>query len=133
MPTCTSLSQEPNRPSASAAADRLAQLAPEAIAGLTPDETALIRNFVVPADGTSTLDPLPPIAGTVTGRLLASDGVIVVPSGQMTFKSAIPVFGRTYTAFSNGATGAFTFATNLNGVSNQIAIPLATVHAHRQA
>ena len=118
------VSQEPNRPSAGAAAERLGQLPPEAIAGLTPDETALIRNFVVPADGTSALDPLPPAAGTVTGRLLASDGVIVVPSGTVTFKSNIPVFGRTYTAFSN-ATGAFTFATNLNGLSNQIAIPIA--------
>ena len=119
------VSQEPSRSSAGAAAERLAQLPPEAILGLAPDEIALIRNFVVPADGTSAVQPLPAIGGTVTGRLLASDGVIPVPSGTMTFKSSVPVYARTYTATSNSTTGVYTFATNLNGQFNQIAIPFA--------
>ena len=118
------VSQEPSRLSAGAAAERLAQLPREAILGLSLDEIALIRNFVVPADGTSAVEPLPPIGGTVTGRLLASDGVIPVPSGTMTFKSSVPVYGRTYSVFSN-ASGVYTFATNLNGQFNQIGIPLA--------
>ena len=119
------VSQETSRASAAAAADRLGQLAPEAIAGLAPEEAALVRNFVVPADGTSTVAPLPPIGGTVTGRLLASDGVILVPNGTVTFKSTVPVYGRTYSVNSNATTAAFTFATNLNGQFNQVAIPLA--------
>ena len=45
------------------------RLAPEALEGLTPDEIAAVVNFAVPADGHSAVASLPPLTGTITGRV----------------------------------------------------------------
>ena len=89
------LVQQPNRAGAAAAADRLVQLPPEALAGLDPDEIAPIQNFAVPADGVSTMGELPPLSGSISGRLLASDGSTAIANATVTFKSGFPFFGRT--------------------------------------
>ena len=47
--------QETSRPGAQAAAERLLQLPPEALDGLSTDEVAQVQNFAVPADGISQL------------------------------------------------------------------------------
>ena len=46
----------------------LIQLPPEALAGLSSDELAQIQNFHAPADGVSSVPPLAPLTGTITGR-----------------------------------------------------------------
>src|SRR5262249_7350525 len=51
--------QQTSRAAAQAAAGRLVQLPPEALAGLTPDELSAVRNFAAPIDGVSALEPLP--------------------------------------------------------------------------
>ena len=79
---------------AQAAAERLAQLPPEALDGIPAADRALIRNFVVPADGSSNL----PAFGTVTGRVLTAAGTpvanaIVLVGGSVApfYKTAIAV------------------------------------------
>ena len=49
--------QQVSRASAAASADRLDQLSPESLVGLSQDEIAEIRNFAVPSTGVSTLAP----------------------------------------------------------------------------
>jgi hypothetical protein len=55
------LVQQLDRRVAREAALRLVRLPPEAVEGLTPEERSIIRNFALPADGSSILDPLPPV------------------------------------------------------------------------
>ena len=65
--------QETSRPAAQAAAERLLQLPPEALAGLSTEELAQVENFAMPSDGVSPLAPLAPLTGAIDGRVLASD------------------------------------------------------------
>ncbi len=103
--------QQSNRGAARASAERLAQLPPEALAGLNMAELAAIRNFAVPADGTSALPALPPLGGRVTGRLLASDGVTAAPAQSLVrLQSTHPIFSRTYQAHNVSSGGTFSFA-----------------------
>ena len=67
--------QETSRSAAQAAAERLLQLPPEALAGLSTDELAQVGNFAAPGDGVSALAPLAPLTGSITGRALASDAI----------------------------------------------------------
>src|SRR5262249_26583953 len=56
--------QQVGRPGAQASAERLEQLPPEALAGLSADEVATVQNFALPQDGVSPLAPLPSLAAT---------------------------------------------------------------------
>jgi 5-hydroxyisourate hydrolase-like protein (transthyretin family) len=96
-----------SRAGATASADRLAQLPPEAIAGLNPDEIPLVRNFAVSPNGNSPIAPLPPVTGKVTGKVLAGDGTTPIASVQAKFKSDSLFFGRTYTLTASIADGTF--------------------------
>ena len=115
--------QQTSRAAASASADRLMQLPPEALVGLSADEIGGIRNFALPPDGTSVVPALPALTGTVTGRLLAGDAVTVVPNGQVRFRSRNIFFGRTL--FGNaGSNGVFTFNATFNDFGSSRAIPV---------
>ncbi|MEO8682116.1 MAG: carboxypeptidase-like regulatory domain-containing protein, partial [Vicinamibacterales bacterium] len=105
------LAQENNRAGALVAAERLDQLAPEALVGLDADEIAAIRNFAVPANGVSTVTPLPPLNGTVTGRVLEYDGSTLVPYGQVYVQSDNALFHRRYYGNADGS-GVFSIASN---------------------
>ena len=103
------LTQQSSRSGATASAARLALLPPEALAGLSSADRSGIRNFVLPADGQSALAPLPALDGTVSGRVIARDGVTLAPTGSpVSFKSDSPYFGRTYPSVTDDA-GAFSF------------------------
>lgn len=115
--------QQTSRVAARAAAERLVQLPPEALAGLTHDEIAAVRNFAVPVAGTSTLSQLPSLRGTVTGRLLASDNATNIPGGQVQFKSNHVLFGRTHFTFADNA-GSFNLAANFDDFGGALAIPV---------
>ncbi|MEO8681058.1 MAG: carboxypeptidase-like regulatory domain-containing protein, partial [Vicinamibacterales bacterium] len=81
--------QESNAAGAQAAAERLVQLPPEAVAGLTPPERQAIVNFVVPADGSSAVAPLV----TVTGIVRVADGLPPVAGALVTVTgSRAPLF-----------------------------------------
>jgi hypothetical protein len=116
------IAQQTSRAGAIAAVQRLVQSPPEALAGLSPDEIAEVQNFSLPPDGVSALDVLPPLDGSLTGRLLASDGQTAVPNATVTFASALPFFGRTLSSQTT-STGSFTFAGNLTGTSTQTVVP----------
>lgn len=81
-------------PAATASADRLVQLPPEALEGLSASEIAAIANFAVPATGTSLVAPLPPITGTVTGQVLEGDAQTGVGNAWVRFRSTVPVHPR---------------------------------------
>ena len=116
--------QQTSRPAAQAAAERLIQLSPEALAGLSTDELAEVRNFAMPADGNSTLAPLPPLTGSVSGHVFASDATTTVSAVTVKLQSDQILFGRTYQA-STLANGTFSFTSSLAAGGNSRVIPIA--------
>jgi len=115
--------QQTSRVAARASAERLVQLPPEALNGLSPEEIGWIRNFAVPSDGTSALGPLPALNGTVSGRALAGDGTTPVPGASVRFRSRNLFYGRTQ--FLNaGADGSFTFTSTFNDFGSSRPIPV---------
>jgi hypothetical protein len=115
--------QQTSRTSALASAQRLVQLPPESLTGLSTDELAQIQNFAAPAGGTSTVPPLPPINGTINGHVLADDNVTPIVNASVSFKSGNPFYGRTYFTNSDG-NGNFAFASSLSNSGNTLAVPL---------
>jgi len=88
-----------------ATAQRLVQLPPEALEGLTVDDIAEIKNFEVPANGVSTLPPLtPPLTGSVSGSVVDGDGITPVQNASVTVSSGDLIFGKVVsgTTDSNG-------------------------------
>ncbi len=108
--------QQYSRAAAAASAERLVQLPPEALESLSPSEIAAIRNFAVPADLTSVVEPLPPLNGTVIGHVYEADGVTPVPSTttgsgyvlRLVLRSSNVLFGRSYVSGAD-LSGAFGF------------------------
>jgi hypothetical protein len=126
--------QNPNVAGAKASAERLVQLPPEALAGLSQDELLAIRNFTVPVDGSSPLSALPPLTGNVTVNV--QDALGAIPRGaavNVSLQSASPIFNRSYTAIMTGSTGQAVFNSNMNSTNPQIALPVGpyTVTARR--
>ena len=114
--------QETSRSAAQAAAERLVQLPPEALAGLSTDELAQVGNFVTPSDGVSTLAPLAPLTGTVTGRVFASDASTPAGGVAVRFKSSNPLFRSYQTTTAADGSFAFTSVQTDNGASRAIPI-----------
>jgi plastocyanin len=115
--------QQISRAAARASAERLAQLPPEALAGLSQSEVSQIRNFAVPADGVGTVTPLATRNGTITGRVLAGDSATALPFGTVQFKSNNILFGNTQYVSADGS-GNFTFATSFGDFGNSVVIPV---------
>ncbi|MEO8677871.1 MAG: carboxypeptidase regulatory-like domain-containing protein, partial [Vicinamibacterales bacterium] len=117
--------QQYSAAAARASLARLVQLPPEALSGLSQTEIGAIQNFAVPANGTSTMAPLPPLGGTITGTVFEADGLLPVssvniyglPDTLVRMNSSVVYFGRTYPAYAT-ATGTFSFGAN-------ITVPLA--------
>ncbi|WP_211360494.1 carboxypeptidase regulatory-like domain-containing protein [Geobacter argillaceus] len=113
-----------SRDGAKSAAERLVQMPPETLSGLSGDELAAIANFVVPADGSSPLASLPPLTGEITGQVLASDGLTPAPAGTpVTIVSDQPIFAKSFQTTTDGS-GIFRFSSNLFSASPSIGIPL---------
>jgi hypothetical protein len=89
--------QQLGRTPARIAAERLNQLPPEALEGLTPEERAIIKNFKVPADGVSLLTALPSVENSkISGTVYAGDGSTVIPNAQIKIQSQHPLYGRVF-------------------------------------
>jgi Carboxypeptidase regulatory-like domain/Bacterial TSP3 repeat/Bacterial Ig-like domain (group 2) len=114
--------QQTSRTSALASGQRLDQLPPEALAGLSATELQSIQNFVVPANGISTLTPLPGITGSITGQVLADDSVTPIPGAGVQFQSNNAFYGRIYSTNAD-ANGNFSFAATQNTNGNTLAVP----------
>jgi hypothetical protein len=114
--------QQTSRAAARASLERLVQLPPEALSGLTAEEGRSVQNFAVPEGGASPLAALPPVNGSVGGRVLAGDGATPVPGTSVTFRSQNTLYARAHTVVS-GADGTFSLATALDRGENSVAIP----------
>ena len=116
-------STQVNVPGAIATAQRLVQLPPEGLAGILATDLPTIVNFVMPANGVSTLSPLESLTGQVFGQVLAGDGVTGIPKAQVTFQSNDPLFGNVQSAVAN-ATGNYSFAGQLNSYGASTPVPV---------
>lgn len=117
--------QQTSRAAAQASAQRLIQLPPEALAGLSAEEIGQIRNFAVPADGVSAVAPLPSLNGTVNGRVLDPDNSTGVPLAAVRFKSNSLLFGRIRQFYSD-ANGSFRLAATFNDFGSSMPVPVDT-------
>lgn len=105
---------------AKTAAERLEQLPPEALAGLSQDELLAIRNFAVPLDGSSPLTAMPPLTGNVTVNLQDTFGSqltgVTNPSSALpvTLQSTSPIFNRIFTGYADSTTGQVVFKSSNN-------------------
>jgi Carboxypeptidase regulatory-like domain/Bacterial TSP3 repeat/Bacterial Ig-like domain (group 2) len=115
--------QQVSRASAAASADRLGQLPPESLVGLSLDEITEVRNFAVPSSGVSTLAPLPAVNGNVSGRVLAGDGITTVPNATVRFHSNNLFYGRTL-QITSAADGTYNLASSFNNFGSSIPVPL---------
>jgi hypothetical protein len=115
--------QQSSRSSAQASAARLVQLPPEALAGIAPQDLSVIRNFAVPANGTSALAPLPALNGTVSGYLYSGDGTTPIPNQTITLQSGNAYFNRQQTSYTD-PTGAFSFTSSLNSAQSSMVLPV---------
>src|SRR5215471_18141364 len=115
--------QQVSRAAAAASADRLMQLPPEALVGLSQDEISEIRNFVVPTNGVSSLPPLPALNGTVSGLTLAGDGATRVPNASVRFHSNNIFYSRTRFLSSDNS-GVFSLASVFNDLGSSVALPI---------
>ena len=114
--------QQVNRAGSRAAAERLAQLPPEAIDTLTAEERSAVGNFTVPA--MSAVAPLPALTGRVEGRALEGDHVTPARSAEVLVKSLNALFGRTWTTYT-GTQGEFVVAGQITDTSTSVPIPVA--------
>ncbi len=91
------LSAQAARSRAQQAAERLAQVPPELMLGLTGAEGQAVANFVVPPDLVGVVPPLPPLDSVVDGSVLAFDG-LTPARAWVTLRSELPYYGRPMTA-----------------------------------
>jgi hypothetical protein len=116
--------QQTGRAAAQASAERLIQLPPEALAGLSAEELSSIRNFAPPPGGVSTLPPMV-VTGSVNGLLLEGDAQTVVPFASVRFRSNNPLYGRTH-FLNTDAGGRFEVTASFQGLDfgGHVAVPL---------
>jgi hypothetical protein len=109
-----------NRAGGMASAQRLIQLPPEALIGLSNDDVLRVANFALPSSLQSTLPELPSLLGVVTGRVTEGDGTPFLTS-SLRLRSANPLFNREW---SVGSTENGDFVLTGAILSNQsIAVP----------
>jgi hypothetical protein len=114
---------EVNRLGALAAARRLVQLPPEALAGIAPQDLASIQNFSVPANGTSTLASLESLNGSVSGQVLSGDNATTIPGAQVSFQSNDPLFPRTRFVNADG-NAHYVFGAHFDDIGTSVPIPV---------
>ncbi len=114
--------QQTSRSAAQAAAERLVQLPPEALFGLTAGERAQIVNFDVPAAGMSALSALPALDGTAIGTVFEGDGTTVVPGAAVRWRSDHAIFDRVHSLSADGG-GAYSLAARFNNTGSSLPVP----------
>lgn len=117
------VAQQRRQASALAAAARLVQLPPEALAGMSAAELQQVRNFDVAAEGNGALSPLPVLTGTVTGHLLEGGGATVVPGGFVRFASTSVLYDAEHQRVAD-STGRFTVTASFTEFGNSVIVPV---------
>jgi len=117
------VSVQSDKPRAEATGERLVQLPPEALAGLSPEEAAAVLNFVVPRDLVSSVPPLPANDGVAEALAISGDRATAFrPAGTVQYRSLSPYYGLPRSM------GYFTFGLvlSVSGVpSSGIVVPRA--------
>ncbi len=116
------LAQQTGVAPARASAERLAQLPPEALEGLSAEERTAIRNFAVPADGSSPLEALPALDGEVEGSVLEGDLTTVVRNAEVRWRSTHPLFRWQQKRTSDGS-GHYSVRATANSNGNRVVVP----------
>ncbi len=118
------LVQQKTQIRAIASAQRLVQLPPEALAGLSASELDAIRNFAMPPGGNSVVAALPPVTATISGTVFEGDGVTPVRSTiqAVRFASASPFYDPDLRVNSD-ASGHFTISGSLSENGNSMLVP----------
>lgn len=115
------VSQQTDRAAATSAINRLEQLPPEAIVGLSEEEKSSIQNFdFINDDGG--LSALPSAATNLFGNLYEFDNLTEVKNSKIQLKSLSPLFQRTYNSETD-INGTFDLVTNLINSPNNIFFP----------
>ncbi|WP_290518071.1 Ig-like domain-containing protein [Alcanivorax sp.] len=113
--------EQTGRAAAINSAQRLSQLPPEAIQGLSQQEREEVVNFSIPQDGSSGMASLPDLLSQISGGVLEADVSTVVPNAEVSLQSLHPLFQRIFTVRSDD-NGQYLFdGALINGGS--IAIP----------
>ncbi len=112
-----------NRSSARLSASHLMSLPPEALAGFTAADVASVANFVIPPGTASFLAPLPPINGSISGRVWDYSHTYPAANAQVEFKSRSGFFPRSHPVTADSL-GRYTLTPELNDSGSSIAIPV---------
>lgn len=88
------ISTQTDRAAALSTAQRLVELPPEALVGLTLEEMARIKNFAVPSNGISNLAALPNVLSNISGRVFEFDEVTNIGDAKVEFQSQSPFYKR---------------------------------------
>lgn len=118
------VSEQTDRAAALSTVQRLAQLPPEALTGLSIEEMAGIKNFVLPVDGISALAPLPNAMASINGGIFEYDEATTIANSKIEFQSQSPYFKRIWTAESN-VSGEFSFNSKIEQNGGTRLIPEA--------
>lgn len=86
-------SLQPTSSGAIAASQRLAQLPPEALEGISSLELADLANYSPPPSGSSALSALPSLDAQISGRVFEADGTPVV-GAKVAVRSQLGIFNR---------------------------------------
>ncbi|MEM1180815.1 MAG: carboxypeptidase regulatory-like domain-containing protein, partial [Acidobacteriota bacterium] len=114
--------QQTSVAAARAAAERLSELPPEALAGLGAAELSTLVNFDPPAGGVSELESLPLLDGEVTGQVFEGDGTSPVAGAEVRWRSAHPLFERVRTVESNDG-GAYRVRSTSENNGRRVVVP----------
>jgi protocatechuate 3,4-dioxygenase beta subunit len=120
--------QEATDATAATAAQRLVQLPPEALAGLSSSDLANVVNFQIPTTSTLTA-PTPPPTNSLSGTVLAGDGVTVVPNAYVFLQSTDLLYGFG-TSTQAGSDGTYAMPSVIaNSFSETALDPVTTVNS----
>lgn len=121
------LVQQSTQDAAVASAQRLVQLPPEAMAGMSPEERHMVINFAVPEDGVGTMSPLPLMDGQVIGYVKDDNGNPLPAADSdatVYLVSSLPYFPRKMGVYTDD-NARFTFMPRTDESSNRRVIPRA--------
>jgi len=116
------LVQQTDRKAAQLSVERLIQLPPEAISGLTSEEMSRILNFDMPLGGVSTVAELANMQGRIEGGVYEFDDLTPVPNANISFRSSVPYFQRIINVQANDS-GQFSLISKIGNDGTTTLIP----------
>jgi hypothetical protein len=119
--------QQVNQAGAKASAERLSQLPPEAIQSLTQSELQAIVNFTVPQDGVGTVESLPVLTSSISGRVFEGDATTAVANVRVTVQSTHPLFNRVWGMDKDPTPYCTMAGTAVTSLRSTAAVPNVTV------